>query len=298
MIALWIVSYWESLDKPKIFNIVELGPGNGKMCKTMMNTFKNFPEFYKSKKVFLYEKSEFLKKIQKKNLRDYDVKWLSSIKLVNQGPVIFYGNEFFDAIPVKQYQKKNKETFERFVKIETDFKTKVFLKKISKKNDEEIRKFKVLKNNNFIEFPKLGFKELEKMISKINKLNGGLLLIDYGYTKKINRSTLQSIKLHKKNKLYENIGNSDVTSLVNFNLLKEFFSKKKLYVNKVVSQSFFLKRMGILQRAEIISKKMSFKDKSNLYFRLNRLLSAEHMGELFRVIFASNQKKGKNLGFF
>ena len=65
MIALWIVSYWESLNKPRIFNVVELGPGDGKMCKTIMNTFKNFPEFYKSKKVFLYEKSEFLKKIQK-----------------------------------------------------------------------------------------------------------------------------------------------------------------------------------------------------------------------------------------
>ena len=40
------------------------------------------------------------------------------------------------------------------------------------------------------------------------------------------------------------------------------------------------------------------KNEKNFYFRLNRLLSAEHMGELFRVIFASKQKKVKNLGFF
>jgi NADH dehydrogenase [ubiquinone] 1 alpha subcomplex assembly factor 7 len=29
MLAIWTVNFWEHLNKPKKFNIVELGPGNG-----------------------------------------------------------------------------------------------------------------------------------------------------------------------------------------------------------------------------------------------------------------------------
>ena len=62
-------------------------------------------------------------------------------------------------------------------------------------------------------------------------------------------------------------------------------------LNKIVNQSFFLKKLGILERAEILSKKMSFKEKSDLYYRLERLLSEKKMGKLFKVLFASNKNK-------
>ena len=61
---------------------------------------------------------------------------------------------------------------------------------------------------------------------------------------------------------------------VNFELLNEFFLKNNLKVKKVVSQQKFLKNMGIIERAEIISKKMKFTEQSNLYLRIKRLLKA------------------------
>ena len=66
MIALWVISFWEHLDKPKVFNIIELGPGSGRMCSTLIKVFKKFPEFFNCINIFLYEKSKNLKKIQKK----------------------------------------------------------------------------------------------------------------------------------------------------------------------------------------------------------------------------------------
>ena len=66
ILGVWIVSTWEKLKKPKKFNLVELGPGDGSLTKVLIDTFKRFPEFNKSKKLFLYEKSSLLKKIQKK----------------------------------------------------------------------------------------------------------------------------------------------------------------------------------------------------------------------------------------
>ena len=66
MIAIWLVNVWYEIGKPNKFNIVELGPGNGELAKVLIESFKNFDEFYKSTSIFLYERSQMLKKIQKK----------------------------------------------------------------------------------------------------------------------------------------------------------------------------------------------------------------------------------------
>ena len=67
IIAIWIIACWESFGKPKSFNIVELGPGDGALSRTLLKSFERFPEFNSIKKLFLYEESCYLKKIQKKN---------------------------------------------------------------------------------------------------------------------------------------------------------------------------------------------------------------------------------------
>ena len=68
IIAVWIISSWEIMGKPKRFNVVELGPGDGSLSEVLVRTFKEFPIFNDSVKIFLYEKSVLLKKIQKKKI--------------------------------------------------------------------------------------------------------------------------------------------------------------------------------------------------------------------------------------
>ena len=143
----------------------------------------------------------------------------------------------------------------------------------------------------------MGFDELQKIIKKISELEGGLLLIDYGYLNPKNKNTLQSLVKHKRNGLLDNLGKADITSLVNFNLLNEYFIKNNLKVKKIVTQKFFLEKMGIIERASNLSKKMSFKEQSNLYLRLKRLLDKNFMGNLFKVIFTYKSKKNSFLGF-
>ena len=103
--------------------------------------------------------------------------------------------------------------------------------------------------------------------------------------------------LYERNNLLDNLGQADITALVNFNLLNEYFIKNNLKVKKVVTQKFFLEKMGIIDRANNLSQKMSFKEQSNLYLRLKRLLDAKLMGNLFKVIFAYKSKKDNFLGF-
>jgi|TARA_B110000444_G_scaffold253772_1_gene285190 NADH dehydrogenase [ubiquinone] 1 alpha subcomplex assembly factor 7 len=297
VIALWVVSLWEHMGKPKVFNIVELGPGNGQMCKTFIKVFEKFPHFFDSVSIFLYEKSKTLENLQKKKLDNKKINWIKNFNKIKKGPIIFLGNEFFDAIPIKQFKKINNILYERYVKLENNSKIKTFFKKTNSKTITELKKYDLLKNQSFIEYPKQGLIELNKIINKIRKQNGGLLLIDYGFLKQTSKNTLQSVKNHRPNVLFENIGNADITSLVNFSLLKNYSEKKRLKVSNIVTQSYFLKKMGILTRAEIVSKKMNFREKTDLYFRIKRLLSPKQMGELFKFLFTFKLKKKFLLGF-
>ena len=70
IVAIWIVSAWEKLGKPKKFNFVELGPGDGSLTNVLLETLKKFPRLNNSINIFLYEKSNFLVKIQKKKLKN------------------------------------------------------------------------------------------------------------------------------------------------------------------------------------------------------------------------------------
>ena len=56
MIAIWIVSTWQSFGKPKNFNIVELGPGDGSLADILLRSFKRFPEFNSVKNYFYMKK--------------------------------------------------------------------------------------------------------------------------------------------------------------------------------------------------------------------------------------------------
>jgi NADH dehydrogenase [ubiquinone] 1 alpha subcomplex assembly factor 7 len=297
LVALWVISLWEHMNKPKIFNIVELGPGNGQMCKTLLRVFKKFPIFFNSANIFLYEKSKILEDLQKDNLNDKKIKWIKNFKKVKKGPVIFIGNEFFDAMPIKQFKKINKILYEQYVKLVSNSKIKTCFKKANSRTIVELKKYNLLKNQSFIEYPKQGLAELDLIANKIKKQNGGLLLIDYGFLKQKNKNTLQSVKNHKLNVLFKNIGDADITSLVNFTLIKKYLIKNKLRVGNIVTQGFFLKKMGIMNRAEAVARRMNFKEKSDLYFRIQRLINPKQMGELFKFLFASKLKKKFSLGF-
>tara|TARA_B100000575_G_C23125668_1_gene652140 strand:+ start:832 stop:1896 length:1065 start_codon:yes stop_codon:yes gene_type:complete len=297
MIAIWMITCWETFGKPKNFNIVELGPGDGSLANILLKSFKRFPEFNSIKKLFLFEESNFLKKIQKKRIPYGDVKWINNLNEIKKGPVIFFGNEFFDAIPIKQFKKINNSFFEKNYLIDKNYNIKEIFKKASTQNIRYIKSYKTLNNLKFIEFPKLGFEELKKISKKIIKLQGCILMIDYGYLKPNNQNTLQSVMKHKKNKLLDNLGKADVTAHVNFTLLNEFFSKNGLKMKDIISQKNFLKTMGILERAKIIEKNMKFSEKSDLYLRIQRLLSPRYMGDLFKVILAYNFKNNNFAGF-
>ena len=137
MIAIWMVASWETFGKPKNFNIVELGPGDGSLTKILLRSFKKFPKFNSIKNLYLYEESKYLKKIQKIKFKK-EVKWINNFNKIKKGPVIFFGNEFFDAIPIKQFKKHKSFLLEKNYSLDRECRIREVFRKTSISNIKQL----------------------------------------------------------------------------------------------------------------------------------------------------------------
>jgi cyclopropane-fatty-acyl-phospholipid synthase len=297
MIAIWVISFWEKLDCPEQFNLIELGAGNGEMMKVLVKTFGKFPQFKKSCKINILEKSELLQQTQKANIKDEKIIWLNSLDELNNLPCIFIANEFFDALPIKQFLKKKKKWYERHVRFVHDKKLEYLDIPFDMQKFENEIKFKISYKQKFIEYSPLATKYLKTIINKIQLNNGGVLIIDYAYLEKQMKNTLQAVSKHKYCDLLKNFRNSDITYNLSFNLINKIIEKLGPCSSLSTNQKKFLTKLGILDRAEILSKNMPFTKKADIYFRIKRLIDENQMGHLFKVMFITNQKNKFRLGF-
>jgi len=297
MIAIWVISFWEKLNCPEQFNLIELGAGNGEMMRVLVNTFNKFPQFKKSCKINILEKSELLQKTQRTNIKDEKIKWLNSLDELNNFPCIFIANEFFDALPIKQFLKKDKKWYERHVKFVDDKKLEYLDIPFDMQKFENEIKFKISYKQKFIEYCPLATKYLKTIINKIKIDNGGILIIDYAYLQKQMKNTLQAVSKHKYCDILKNFRNSDITYNLSFSLINKIIKKLGPCLSLSTTQNKFLTNLGILDRAEILSKNIPFSKKVDIYFRINRLIDKSQMGHLFKVMFITNQKNKFRLGF-
>ena len=297
MIAIWIISFWKNLGSPRNFNLIELGAGNGEMMKVLLESFKNFPSFLKSCNIIIHEKSPILIRIQKEKLSKSKIIWVSQINKIKKNPSIFIANEFFDAMPIRQFRKQGNIWYEKFVNFENYSKASFIEKKTDIKKIEKRLNFKISQNQDFIEYSEFGFDYLKNISDIIKKNTGGLLIIDYGYLEKKMKNTLQAVSNHKFANILDNIGGVDITHNINFELFKKFTQKLGGLDNNLNTQKNFLIKMGIKERAEILSRNKNFSKKADIFYRLNRLIDEKQMGTLFKVMFIKSKKIKFNLGF-
>lgn len=290
MLAIWIVLFWNKIKQPKSINILELGPGDGIMSKDIISSLDKIGFFKGKVNYFLLEKSKSLKKIQKDNLKDKkNIYWINNLKKFKRDNLIILSNEFFDALPVKQFVKKNNSWYEKFVVFNNKNNLNFLLKKTKFNNMKDVQKIYNLKKNKFIEYSPI-LEGLVKDIAKILKIKNSIFLtIDYGEYSEICNDTVQAIHKNNKSHVLKNIGDSDITYQVNFFHLIKLFRKKNLHVINFISQSKFLKSLGILERYQFAKKYLEKKKQVYLDIAIDRLLSPSKMGNLFKVLIVSNK---------
>ena len=178
IIAIWTVTFWKSLGSPKKFNLLEFGAGNGEMMKVIIETLKNFPECFLNCNFQIHEKSELLKKKQQLNLKSEKIIWIEDINTNNSYPTIFLANEFFDALPIKQFFKKTEGWVERFVNFKEEGKAEFREQPADIKKIEQNLNFAISKEQEIIEYSPSSFEYLKNICNLIKKNDGGMFSDD------------------------------------------------------------------------------------------------------------------------
>jgi len=200
-------------------------------------------------------------------------------------------------LPIKQFLKKEKKWYERHVNFANDKKLEYLDIPFNIQKFEKKIQFNISYKQTFIEYSPLTTKYLKTIINKIKLNNGGILIIDYAYLEKEMKNTLQAVSKHKYCDVLKNFRNSDITYNLSFNLINMIIKKLGPCSSLSTTQKKFLTNLGILDRAEILSKHISFSKKADIYYRIKRLIDESQMGNLFKVMFITNHKNKFNLGF-
>ena len=92
-------------------------------------------------------------------------------------------------------------------------------------------------------------------------------------------------------------GKSDITHNISFDLFNKIIKKLGSLSAVTTKQRHFLTKLGIFERAEIISKNIPFSKKTDIFYRIKRLIDKDQMGDLFKVLFITKKENKFTLGF-
>ena len=300
LLGIWIIDFCSKLNV-SIINLVELGPGKGTLINDILRVISN--QKLKKIKVSLsfLETSKKLSQVQAKTINVFKIKksWYRNFstlkKNLQEYPVIFIANEFFDCLPIQQYKlKENSDLWEK-VCLKLKYNRLYFDQvPVSKYENFLISKIKSIhninhKNDLFIEYSPMTSNIMSQISEVIKSFDGCALLIDYGKSNPYG-NTIQAVYKNKRVSLLDKIGNCDYSSLVDFSNMNKIAKEKGLFVYPTISQRDFLLKLGIKQRAENLSKNASPLQRRNILSALDRLISKKHMGEIFKVFCVTNNK--------
>ncbi|KAL5582388.1 hypothetical protein UlMin_014830 [Ulmus minor] len=299
MVGVWAMCLWEQMGQPDKVNLIELGPGRGTLMADLLRGASKFKNFTKSLHVHLVECSPTLQKLQNQNLncRDEDssadkvdkrtvstlagtpVSWHATLEQVPSGvPTIIIAHEFYDALPVHQFQKASRGWCEKMVDIAEDSTFRFVLspqptpatlylaKRCKWASTEEIAKL------GQIEVCPKAMELTQSIANRISSDGGGALIIDYGLDGVVSDS-LQAIRKHRFVDILDDPGSADLSTYVDFASIRHSAKEVSgdVSVHGPITQSQFLGSLGINFRVEALLQSCTDEQAESLrtgYWRL------------------------------
>ena len=120
LIGFFIVNLWQQMGQPTSFTLLELGPGRGTLMQDALRAASKADGFENALHLQLFESNTILKAEQEKRLGAYSPYWSSEIDAVSDDPIFVIANEFFDALPIRQFVKTDDGWHERLVGLKDD----------------------------------------------------------------------------------------------------------------------------------------------------------------------------------
>ena len=301
LIGLWAVEVWREMGSPEPIQIIELGPGRGTMMLDALRAARTVADFRRAARVHLIEVSPALQQRQVETLRgvqDVPVRWHKTLGEAPSGPAIIFANEFFDALPVNQAERRPTGWHERRITVNAGGE---FAFTVAPEPLEG------LKANLPASVAKVPVGEIFEWRSDrwatdlaVRVRGGGAaLVIDYGHARSSTGDTFQAVRSHRFASPLGMPGRTDLTAHVDFAAIARAARAAGTRIHGPVEQGTLLKRLGIEARALALQAVAPEDKRAGIATALVRLVGAgpANMGTLFKAMAISAPRSADLPGF-
>jgi len=288
LIGLFFAQAWEDRGRPQRFHFVELGPGRGTLMADMLRAGgKVRPDFARAADVTLIEASPALRDVQARALAGRRVAWAAALgELAEDAPLFLVANEFFDALPVRQFVttagKGHEINWHERMVAERDGALVFALAPDPVPKALALQAMPAAPLGAVFEIQQSGPAIVSDIAVRIVSRGGAALVIDYGHAAGFG-DTFQAVKAHAFADPLENPGEADLTVHVDFAALAEAAREEGAQVWGPAAQGEFLDVLGIRLRAERL-KRAQPEQAVQIDADIDRLTNPAHMGTLFKVL--------------
>lgn len=294
MIGVFLVEAWQKHLEPRCnVRIAEIGPGRGTMMADILRVIRQLaPELLEAASVHLVETSPRLRGIQREALADYAGKlaWHDSFDEIPPGFLLLAANEFFDAVPVRQFVRTANGFRERLVSLDANGDL-VFAAGATGVDPALLPPgHQTTPIGTVAEVAPARTAIMQLLSDRLFDAGGTAVIIDYGHLAPGFGDTLQAVYKHAFDPPLAHPGEADLTSHVDFASLAEIARSRSITVNGMMTQGEFLLKLGVLERAGALGRGKSAETQSEIRLATERLAGSGpgQMGELFKVLSVSS----------
>lgn len=277
LIGAWLAERWLAMGQPAVA-LVELGPGRGTLMSDALRATRGVPGFHAALSLHLVEMNAVLRAEQQRALAAFNPVWHERFDEVPAGPMLLVANEFFDALPVRQFEKSAQGWRERMVGLAPDGESLMFA--LAPGATPFARFLPEAVDGAQAEISEAGRALAAAIGTRVTRDGGWALIVDYGYEAG-SAATLQAVRGHKGTSVLEHPGETDLSAHVDFAALTAAAGAPTF---GPVPQADFLRRLGLLQRAETLKARASEAQRRAMDVTVARLIGPDQMGTLFRVM--------------
>jgi SAM-dependent MidA family methyltransferase len=284
LIGFFFVNLWQQMGQPTSFTLLELGPGRGTLMADALRAACRAEGFENALHLQLFESNANLRAEQEKRLARYSPYWAGEIDTVSDDPLLVVANEFFDALPIRQFVKTDDGWHERLVGLGGE--TRAFgLSPTPIAESAAPPEVQGAYPGEVLEIGAAAIDAMQAVARKVALQGGAVLAIDYGYDATQTGETLQAVRNHAFADPLDAPGEADLSAHVNFATLSEAARATGLVVPPVIGQGDLLLRLGLGERARALARANPH-EAANIARAVERLTSPEKMGKLFRALCA------------
>lgn len=287
LIGLWLAVVWQGMRGPEDIALIELGPGRGTLMADALRAAKAVPGFRDAVRPHLIERNPVLRNRQANLLAECRLKfaptWHNDLETVPDGPALLIANEFFDALPMRQFQKSETGWHERLVTADNDGLAFV-LSPVVPEPPLLNKELLDAATGSICEVCPAALSLAHTIAGRLCQQGGTALIIDYGYFPSQPGETFQAMRSHGFAPVLENPGDSDLTAHVDFDSLIRAAREAGASAFGPIPQGAFLTRLGLNERCAALMASASPEQSTGVEAARNRLGSSEQMGQLFKAI--------------